>query len=184
MVELQSVEPVVKGEEYVTLSFPEIRRYGRHLIMPEVGMRGQKRLKAAKVLVVGAGGLGSPISLYLAAAGVGKIGIVDFDEVEETNLQRQVLFTTADVGKKKAEVAAKRLKELNPMIEVKSYDAVINSSNALEIIKEYDVVIDATDNFPTRYLLNDACVMLRKPLVYGSIFRFDGQVSVFYAGKG
>jgi adenylyltransferase/sulfurtransferase len=184
VVELQSVEPVVKGEEYVTLSFPEIRRYGRHLIMPEVGMRGQKRLKAAKVLVVGAGGLGSPISLYLAAAGVGKIGIVDFDEVDETNLQRQVLFTTADVGKKKAEVAAKRLKELNPMIEVKSYDTVINSSNALEIIKEYDVVIDATDNFPTRYLLNDACVMLRKPLVYGSIFRFDGQVSVFYAGKG
>ncbi|MCS6787704.1 MAG: molybdopterin-synthase adenylyltransferase MoeB [Aigarchaeota archaeon] len=184
MVELASIEPVVRGWEEVALSFPEIRRYGRHLIMPEVGMKGQRRLKAAKVLVVGAGGLGSPVALYLAAAGVGRIGIVDFDAVDETNLQRQVLFTTEDVGRPKVEAAKERLERLNPYVEVTTYNSTINSSNAIEVIRDYDVVIDATDNFPTRYLLNDACVLLGKPLVYGSIFRFDGQVSVFYAGKG
>jgi len=162
----------------------EIRRYGRHLIMPEVGMTGQKKLKAAKVLVVGTGGLGAPVSLYLAAAGVGTIGLVDFDEVDETNLQRQVIFTTDDVGEKKVEVAKRRLLSLNPYIKVETYGEAITSQNALEIIGEYDVVVDATDNFPTRYLLNDACVFLKKPLVYGSIFRFDGQLSVFYAGHG
>ncbi|MEN3048306.1 MAG: molybdopterin-synthase adenylyltransferase MoeB [Candidatus Caldarchaeales archaeon] len=184
MVELASIEPVVKGWEEVALSFPEIRRYGRHLIMPEVGMKGQRKLKAARVLVVGAGGLGSPVALYLAAAGVGRVGIVDFDAVDETNLQRQVLFTTEEVGRPKVEAARERLERLNPYVEVVSYNSTIDSSNALEIIRDYDVVVDATDNFPTRYLLNDACVFLGKPLVYGSIFRFDGQVSVFYAGKG
>ncbi|MCS7094586.1 MAG: molybdopterin-synthase adenylyltransferase MoeB [Thaumarchaeota archaeon] len=184
MVELAGLEPVVKGWEDVALSFPEIRRYGRHLIMPEVGMKGQKRLKAAKALVVGAGGLGSPVSLYLTAAGVGRIGIVDFDNIDETNLQRQVIFTTEDVDRPKVEVAKERLRRLNPHVDVVTYNSPIDSSNALNIIKDYDIVIDATDNFPTRYLLNDACVFLGKPLVYGSIFRFDGQVSVFYAGKG
>lgn len=152
--------------------------------MPEVGIEGQKRLKEAHVLVVGVGGLGAPVSLYLAAAGVGKIGLVDFDEVDDTNLQRQVIFTTIDVGRQKVEVAKERLLKLNPHIDVETYNTQLSSENALEIIREYDIVIDATDNFPTRYLLSDACVFLKKPLVYGSIFRFDGQVSVFYAGKG
>jgi len=147
-------------------------------------MEGQRKLKAASVLVVGVGGLGSPVSLYLAAAGVGRIGLLDFDVVDETNLQRQVIFSTPDVGKKKVEVAKERLEKLNPHIEVEAYEAQINSDNALDIIREYDIVVDSTDNFPTRYLLNDAAVFLRKPLVYGSIFRFDGQVTVFYPGKG
>jgi len=180
LTERQVLNPL----DHVSLTMQEIRRYGRHLIMPEVGMTGQKRLKAARVLVVGTGGLGAPVSLYLAAAGVGTIGLVDFDEVDETNLQRQVIFTTEDVGEKKVEVAKRRLLSLNPYIKVETYGEAINSQNALEIIGEYDVVVDATDNFPTRYLLNDACVFLKKPLVYGSIFRFDGQLSVFYAGHG
>ncbi len=174
----------VSGSSYASFTMDEIRRYGRHLIMPEVGLEGQRRLKDASVLVVGVGGLGAPVSLYLAAAGVGKIGLLDFDEVDETNLQRQVIFSTPDVGRKKVEVARERLLKLNPHIEVMAYETLINSENALDIIKDYDVVVDATDNFPTRYLLNDACVFLKKPLIYGSIFRFDGQVSVFYAGKG
>ncbi|BAJ50987.1 molybdopterin biosynthesis protein MoeB [Candidatus Caldarchaeum subterraneum] len=170
--------------ETVSLSFEEIKRYGRHLIIPEVGMAGQKKLKAAKVLVVGAGGLGSPISLYLAAAGVGKIGLVDFDLVDESNLQRQVLYTTRDVKRPKLEVAKERLTALNPHIEVETYETRLTSENALDIIKDYDIVVDGTDNFPTRYLVNDACVLLGKPNVYGSIFRFDGQVSVFDARRG
>ncbi len=168
----------------IALSYQEIRRYGRHLIIPEVGMAGQKKLKAAKVLVVGAGGLGSPISLYLAAAGVGRIGLVDFDVVDESNLQRQVLYTTKDVRRPKLEVAKERLTAMNPHIEVETYETRLTSENALDIISEYDVVVDGTDNFPTRYLVNDACVLLGKPNVYGSIFRFDGQVSVFDARKG
>ncbi len=152
--------------------------------MPEVGMAGQKKLKASRVLIVGTGGLGAPVSLYLAAAGVGTIGLVDFDEIDETNLQRQVIFTTDDLGGKKVEVAKARLLKLNPHISVETYGEAINSRNALDIIQGYDIVVDATDNFPTRYLLNDACVFLKKPLIYGSIFRFDGQVSVFYADRG
>lgn len=153
-------------------------------MMPEVGLKGQRRLKAARVLVVGVGGLGAPVSLYLAAAGVGTIGLVDYDEVDETNLQRQVIFTTEEVGRSKVEVAKQRLERLNPHIKVQAHREIISSSNALEIIKDYDIIVDATDNFPTRYLLNDAAVLQNKPLVYGSIFRFDGQVSVFYPRKG
>ncbi|MEM2034721.1 MAG: molybdopterin-synthase adenylyltransferase MoeB, partial [Candidatus Caldarchaeum sp.] len=165
-------------------SYQEIKRYGRHLIIPEVGMAGQKKLKSSKVLVVGAGGLGSPISLYLAAAGVGRIGLVDFDVVDESNLQRQIIYTTKDVKRPKLEVAEERLTAMNPHIEVETYETRLTSENALEIMKDYDVIVDGTDNFPTRYLVNDACVLLGKPNVYGSIFRFDGQVSVFYAKKG
>lgn len=162
----------------------EIKRYGRQLIMPEVGVEGQRRIKEAKVLVVGVGGLGSPVSLYLAAAGVGSLGLLDFDKVDESNLQRQVIFSTPDVGKKKVEAAKDRIQKLNPYVEVKTHDTQINSENALNIIRDYEIVVDATDNFPTRYLLNDACVLLGKPLIYGSIFRFDGQVSVFYPRRG
>jgi molybdopterin/thiamine biosynthesis adenylyltransferase/rhodanese-related sulfurtransferase len=168
----------------VPLSYEEIRRYGRHLIIPEVGMAGQRKLKAARVLVVGAGGLGSPISLYLAAAGVGHIGLVDFDRVDESNLQRQILYTTKDVKRPKLEAAKERLTAMNPHIEVETYETRLTSENALEIMKDYDVIVDGTDNFPTRYLVNDACVLLGKPNVYGSIFRFDGQVSVFDARRG
>jgi len=168
----------------VSLSKEEIRRYSRHLIMPEVGMEGQRRLRAAKVLCVGAGGLGSPLGLYLAAAGVGTIGIVDFDVVDETNLQRQVLHGTKDVGRPKIASARERLLDINPHIEVIGHEVPLRSDNALEILEPYDVVIDGTDNFPTRYLVNDACVLLGKPNVYGSIFRFEGQLSVFYAKEG
>lgn len=168
----------------VTLSAREIARYSRHLIMPEVAMAGQKRLKAAKILLIGAGGLGSPLGLYLAAAGVGRIGIVDYDVVDMSNLQRQVLHATQDVGRLKIESAAERLKGVNPEIEVETYNTRITSANALELIKPYDVVIDGTDNFPTRYLVNDACVLLGKPNIYGSIFRFEGQASVFYPPAG
>ncbi|MEM1948752.1 MAG: molybdopterin-synthase adenylyltransferase MoeB [Candidatus Caldarchaeum sp.] len=167
-----------------SLSLEEIRRYGRHLIIPEVGLAGQKKLKAARVLVVGAGGLGSPISLYLAAAGVGHIGIVDFDVVDESNLQRQIIYTTKDVKKPKLQAAKERLTAMNPYIEVETYETRLTSENALDIIKNYDIVVDGTDNFPTRYLVNDACALLGKPNVYGSIFRFDGQVSVFDARRG
>lgn len=170
--------------EDVSLSYAEIRRYGRHLIIPDVGLEGQKRLKAASVLVIGAGGLGSPLSLYLAAAGVGRIGLVDFDVVDESNLQRQVIYTAKDVKRSKLEVAKERLTALNPHIEVETYETRLTSENAMEILGDYDVIVDGTDNFPTRYLVNDACVFLKKPNVYGSIFRFDGQVSVFDAQRG
>lgn len=166
------------------LTQEEIRRYGRHLIMPEVGMAGQKKLKAARVLLIGTGGLGSPLSLYLAAAGIGRIGLVDFDQVDYSNLQRQVIYSVRDVGRPKLEAAKDRILEINPNVQVDSYEARLSSQNALDIIKNYDVVVDGTDNFPTRYLVNDACVLLGKPNVYGSIFRFEGQVSVFDSKLG
>ncbi|MDX1479075.1 MAG: molybdopterin-synthase adenylyltransferase MoeB [Saprospiraceae bacterium] len=163
----------------VQFSKQELERYSRHLIIPEFNIAGQRKLKAAKVLVVGTGGLGAPLLQYLTAAGVGTIGIVDFDVVDESNLQRQVLFTVDDVGKPKVEVAKQRLEKLNPHITFKAYNVALTSENALDIIREYDVVADGTDNFPTRYLVNDACVLLGKTNVYASIFRFEGQASVF-----
>lgn len=162
-----------------TLTNEEIKRYGRHLVLEEFGINGQQSLKRARVLVVGAGGLGSPSLLYLAAAGVGTLGIADFDTVDLSNLQRQVLFTTDDIGRNKAIAAAERLQRLNPTITLHTHTTRITAANALELIAAYDVVLDGTDNFPTRYLLNDACVLLDKPLVYGSILRFEGQVAVF-----
>ena len=161
------------------LSKEEIMRYSRHLIMPEVGMEGQLKLKQAKVLCIGTGGLGAPLGLYLAAAGVGRIGLVDFDAVDSTNLQRQILFSSQDVGRPKIEAASERLHGLNPDIQIDPIEARLTSENALEILKDYDVIVDGTDNFPTRYLVNDACVLLGKPNVYGSIFRFEGQVTIF-----
>jgi molybdopterin/thiamine biosynthesis adenylyltransferase/rhodanese-related sulfurtransferase len=166
------------------LSPQEAARYSRHLIMPEVGMEGQKRLKAGSVLLIGAGGLGSPLGLYLAAAGVGRIGLVDFDAVDFSNLQRQVLHHTADVGRPKLHSAKDRLQAINPEVRLDLYETRLTSANALSIFESYDIIIDGTDNFPTRYLVNDACVLLKKPNVYGSIFRFDGQASVFYPGRG
>jgi sulfur-carrier protein adenylyltransferase/sulfurtransferase len=166
------------------LSNDEILRYSRHLIMPEVGMDGQLKLKAAKVLCIGVGGLGSPLALYLAAAGVGTIGIVDFDVVDFTNLQRQIIHTTADVGRKKLDSAEDKLKAINPNVKVVRFDTRLSSANALEIFRDFDIIIDGTDNFPTRYLVNDACVLTGKPNVYGSIFRFEGQVSVFGTEAG
>ncbi|MGC8834867.1 MAG: molybdopterin-synthase adenylyltransferase MoeB, partial [Armatimonadota bacterium] len=166
------------------LSKDEILRYSRHLIMPEVGLEGQKRLKSASVLLVGAGGLGSPAAMYLAAAGVGRIGIVDYDVVDFTNLQRQILYSTPEVGLPKLECARRRLEALNPNVRIDLHETKLSSENALDILRDYDVVIDGTDNFPTRYLVNDACVILGKPNVYGSIFRFDGQASVFCAKGG
>lgn len=166
------------------LSKEEIRRYSRHLIMPEVGIEGQRKLKAASVLLIGTGGLGSPTALYLAAAGVGKIGLVDYDVVDETNLQRQVIHGISTVGISKLDSAEKRLRDLNPDLEIVKYNVPLTSDNALELFADYDVIIDGTDNFPTRYLVNDACVKLGKPNVYGSIFRFEGQLSVFYAQQG
>lgn len=163
----------------IKFSPEELSRYSRHIIIPEFNLEGQKKLKAAKVLVIGSGGLGSPLLLYLAAAGVGTIGIVDFDTIDDSNLQRQILFTTNDVGKLKATTAAERIKALNPFIEVIVHNTQLNSQNALDIIKGYDVVADGTDNFPTRYLVNDACVLLDKVNVYASIYRFEGQLSVF-----
>ncbi len=163
----------------VGLSAAEIQRYSRHLLLPEVGVKGQLRLKAGRVLAIGAGGLGSPLALYLAAAGVGKIGIVDFDVVDLTNLQRQILHTSDSIGRPKLESARDRLSALNPEVEIDLHPAKLTSANALEILKNYDVIVDGTDNFPTRYLVNDACVLLGKPNVYGSIFRFEGQASVF-----
>jgi sulfur-carrier protein adenylyltransferase/sulfurtransferase len=161
------------------LSNEEILRYSRHLIIPEVGMEGQIKLKQAKVLLVGAGGLGAPLGLYLAAAGVGRLGIVDFDVVDVTNLQRQVIHGTSDVGRKKLDSAAESMREINPNVEIDRFETALTSENALGILKDYDLVVDGTDNFPTRYLVNDACVMLGKPNVYGSIFRFEGQATVF-----
>jgi molybdopterin/thiamine biosynthesis adenylyltransferase/rhodanese-related sulfurtransferase len=167
-----------------SLSNEEILRYSRHLIMPEVGMEGQLKLKASKVLLIGTGGLGAPLGLYLAAAGVGRLGLVDFDTVDVTNLQRQIMFGSSDVGRPKSVAATERLRSLNPDISIQSYDTQLTSENALELLRDYDVIVDGTDNFPTRYLVNDASVLLGKPNVYGSIFRFDGQVSVFGAPGG
>ena len=166
------------------VSQEELLRYGRHLILPEVGLQGQRRLKASSVLLVGAGGLGSPLALYLAAAGVGRLGIVDFDRVEESNLQRQVLYGTSNLGRAKIEAAEARLADLNPHVEIETHAARLTSENALDLLRRYDVVADGTDNFPTRYLVNDACVLLGKPNAYGSIFRFEGQASVFDARRG
>ena len=163
----------------VELSNEEISRYSRHLILPEVGMAGQKKLKAASVLCIGTGGLGSPISMYLAAAGIGKIGIVDFDVVDYSNLQRQIIHGTDDVDRPKVQSGKETLNSSNPEVEVVVHETMLNSENAIEIIEPYDIVVDGTDNFPTRYLTNDACVLLKKPNVYGSIFRFEGQASVF-----
>src|SRR6195256_590883 len=168
----------------VTLSKDEILRYSRHLIMPEVGMEGQKKLKAARVLCIGTGGLGSPLALYLAAAGVGTLGLVDFDVVDYTNLQRQIIHSTADVGRKKLDSAADKLKAINPFLNLKTFDLRLSSENALELFRDYDIIADGTDNFPTRYLVNDACVLTGKPNVYGSIFRFEGQASVFATEEG
>jgi adenylyltransferase/sulfurtransferase len=166
------------------LSHAEVLRYSRHLLLPEVGVAGQRKLKAARVLTVGAGGLGSPLSLYLAAAGVGTIGIVDFDVVDLTNLQRQIVHGTSTLGQPKLDSAEARLTDVNPNVTIEKHETRLTSTNALEIIREYDIVVDGTDNFPTRYLVNDACVLLGKPNVYGSIFRFEGQASVFYAKEG
>src|SRR6266850_312089 len=168
----------------VSFSSSEFARYSRHLIMPEVGLEGQGKLKSASVLIIGAGGLGTPSSTYLAAAGVGRIGIVDFDTIEKSNLHRQVLYSEKDIGKSKAEVARQRLLEINPNVSVEVHKVRLDSSNALDILGSYDVIMDGTDNFPTRYLVNDACVLLGKPNVYASIFRFEGQASVFYAREG
>ena len=170
--------------DIATLNKDEILRYSRHLIMPEVGMEGQQKLKAAKVLCIGTGGLGSPLALYLAAAGVGTIGLVDFDVVDFTNLQRQIIHTTADVGRAKLDSASEKLEAINPFINIRRFDTLLNSSNALEIFSDFDIIVDGTDNFPTRYLVNDACVLSGKPNVYGSIFRFEGQASVFAMKEG
>jgi molybdopterin/thiamine biosynthesis adenylyltransferase/rhodanese-related sulfurtransferase len=171
--------PAAPEKSPAALSKEEVLRYSRHLIMPEVGMEGQLKLKQAKVLLVGTGGLGAPLGLYLAAAGVGRLGLVDFDTIDFTNLQRQIMFATSDVGRPKLEAAGERLGNLNPEIQIDRFETHLTSDNALEIMRGYDIVVDGTDNFPTRYLVNDACVLLGKPNVYGSIFRFEGQASVF-----
>jgi molybdopterin/thiamine biosynthesis adenylyltransferase/rhodanese-related sulfurtransferase len=180
----KKISEKVVSYDAMNLSKEEILRYSRHLIMPEVGLAGQQKLKASSVLIIGAGGLGSPVGMYLAAAGVGTIGIVDFDSVDVTNLQRQVLHSTDDIGRSKLESAQKRLLGINPHITLRTYQERLTSNNALDILANFDVIVDGTDNFPTRYLVNDACVLLKKPNVYGSIFRFDGQVSVFDAKRG
>jgi adenylyltransferase/sulfurtransferase len=166
------------------LTTDDLSRYSRHLILPEVGMEGQRRLKAARVLCVGTGGLGSPLALYLAAAGIGTLGLVDFDIVDASNLQRQIIHSTKDIGRKKLDSAEEKLLALNPALNVVKHDTMLSSANALDILKDYDIVADGTDNFPTRYLVNDACVLLGKPNVYGSIFRFEGQASVFATKQG
>ncbi|MCS6846425.1 MAG: molybdopterin-synthase adenylyltransferase MoeB [Anaerolineae bacterium] len=176
--------PVAAETSIAHLSNDEIRRYSRHLILPEIAISGQKKLKQASVLLVGAGGLGAPAAMYLAAAGVGHLGIVDFDVVDESNLQRQIIHGQSTVGKPKLQSAAQRIKDINPFVEVTGYEEPLTSQNALRIFADYDVIVDGTDNFPTRYLVNDACVLLGKPNVYGSIFRFEGQASVFWAKHG
>jgi adenylyltransferase/sulfurtransferase len=168
----------------VALSNDEIKRYGRHLIMPEVTLTGQQMLKASRVLVVGTGGLGSPLLAYLAAAGVGTIGLVDYDTVDYSNLHRQIIHKTSNVGKPKIHSAIETMKEINPYVNVQPYEVAFRSDNAIEIGKDYDIIIDGTDNFPTRYLVNDTCVLLDKPNVYGSIFRFDGQATIFWGSRG
>ena len=182
---MQTRQPLVQSENGAPqLSNEEIARYSRHLIMPEVALEGQKKLKAARVLTIGAGGLGSPLAMYLAAAGIGTLGIVDFDVVDDSNLQRQIIHGTSDLGRPKMESARDRIADINPNVRVEAFEEALTSENALEIFKDFDVVVDGTDNFPTRYLVNDACVLLDKPNVYGSIFRFEGQASVFYAKEG
>jgi adenylyltransferase/sulfurtransferase len=166
------------------LTTDDLSRYSRHLILPEVGMEGQRKLKAARVLCVGTGGLGSPLALYLTAAGIGTLGLVDFDVVDSSNLQRQIIHSTKDIGRKKLDSAEEKLKALNPALNVVKHETMLTSANAIEILKDYDIVADGTDNFPTRYLVNDACVLLGKPNVYGSIFRFEGQASVFATEEG
>jgi len=166
------------------LTTDDLSRYSRHLILPEVGMEGQQKLKAARVLCVGTGGLGSPLAFYLTAAGVGTLGLVDFDVVDASNLQRQIIHSTKDIGRKKLDSAEEKLKALNPAINIVKHETMLTSANAMEILKDYDIVADGTDNFPTRYLVNDACVLLGKPNVYGSIFRFEGQASVFATEQG
>ena len=166
------------------LTTDELSRYSRHLILPEVGMEGQQKLKAARVLCVGTGGLGSPLALYLTAAGIGTLGLVDFDVVDASNLQRQIIYSTRDIGRKKLDSAEEKLIALNPAINIVKHETMLSSANALDILKDYDIVADGTDNFPTRYLVNDACVMLGKPNAYGSIFRFEGQASVFATKEG
>src|SRR6202046_5758171 len=161
------------------LTTDDLSRYARHLILPEVGMEGQRKLKAAKVLCVGTGGLGSPLALYLAAAGIGTLGLVDFDVVDASNLQRQIIHSTKDIGRKKIDSAKEKLTALNPSLNVVTHDAMLTSANALEIFAQYDIIADGTDNFQTRYLVNDACVLLNKPNAYGSIFRFEAEASVF-----
>jgi adenylyltransferase/sulfurtransferase len=175
---------VLQNPPTVPLTNDEILRYSRHLIIPEVGMAGQQKLKAARVLCIGAGGLGSPLALYLAAAGVGTLGLVDFDVVDYTNLQRQVLHTTSDVGRPKLQSAAEKLSAINPLIQLRRFDTRLTSANALDIFRDFDIVADGTDNFATRYLVNDACVLSGKPNVYASIFRFEGQASVFATEEG
>ena len=170
--------------EAATLSNDEILRYSRHLIMPEVSMEGQLKLKAARVLCIGTGGLGSPLALYLTAAGVGTLGLVDFDVVDYTNLQRQIIHATADVGRKKLDSAADKLQAINPFVNIKKFETKLTSANALDLFRDFDIIVDGTDNFPTRYLVNDACVLTGKPNVYGSIFRFEGQASVFATEEG
>jgi molybdopterin/thiamine biosynthesis adenylyltransferase/rhodanese-related sulfurtransferase len=182
-----NASPPDSSQQMVTpplLSKEEIARYSRHLIMPEVGMDGQRKLKAASILLIGAGGLGSPLGLYLAAAGVGRLGLVDFDVVDYSNLQRQIIHGTKDVGRPKLQSARDRLRDVNPFVHVETYETALRSDNALEIFEDYDVIVDGTDNFPTRYLANDASVLLGKPNVYGSIFRFEGQASVFFPRAG
>src|SRR5437763_8155952 len=174
----------VRLQPDVELTNDEIKRYSRHLILPEVGLEGQKKLKAAKVLCIGAGGLGSPVAMYLTAAGVGTLGIVDFDVVDFSNLQRQILHSTNDVGKSKLQSAKEKLVAMNPHVNVVTHDAALSSENAMELFAPYDIIVDGTDNFPTRYLVNDACVLLGKPNAYGSIFRFEGQASVFATKEG
>ena len=175
---------VAENIQPVTLSNDEVLRYSRHLIMPEVGMEGQLKLKAARVLCIGAGGLGSPLAMYLAAAGVGTLGIVDFDVVDFTNLQRQIIHSTEDVGRKKLDSAEESIRGINPFVEVRKFETKLSSQNALDIFCGFDVIVDGTDNFPTRYLVNDACVLSGKPNVYGSIFRFEGQASVLATKEG
>jgi adenylyltransferase/sulfurtransferase len=185
---LRSVEePQVNNlrhDELPMLSNEEVARYSRHLIMPEVGMTGQRKLKAASVLMIGTGGLGAPLGMYLAAAGVGRLGVVDFDVVDASNLQRQIIHGTKDVGRPKVSSAKDRLQDINPHVEIETHETKVTSENALRLFVNYDVIVDGTDNFPTRYLVNDACVLTRKPNVYGSIFRFEGQASVFWAERG
>src|SRR6202051_1730303 len=184
MATITEVKPSEAKPEAAALTNDEILRYSRHLIMPEVGMEGQQKLKAARVLCIGAGGLGSPLALYLGAAGVGTLGIVDFDVVDYTNLQRQIIHSTADVGRKKLDSAAEKLKAINPFLNIRKFETRLTSENALELFRDFDIIADGTDNFPTRYLVNDACVLTGKPNVYGSIFRFEGQASVFATKNG
>ncbi len=184
LLDKPSIRPPALVAPADSLTREEIRRYSRHLIIPDVAMDGQRRLKNARVLCIGAGGLGSPVAMYLAAAGVGTIGLVDFDVVDETNLQRQIIHGTSDVGRPKLDSAESRIREINPGVRVEKHQTMVTSDNALEMFRDYDLIVDGSDNFPTRYLVNDACVLLGKPYVWGSIFRFDGQLSVFWAEYG